>query len=285
MRRDDRETYRRRMIGSALKKFREDLRLTQRAAGRLVDRSQASLSAYENGHRAIRPRDLKHILDMYDITDEAVRERLLSIAAQGRQDGWWHDFEERLEPGVVDFASLEADASAIRIYEPLRVHGLLQSEGYARAVITSSGSGRGSPRDIDAEVSFRLRRQRLHERRPPDISVILGETALRQKIGGAPVMTGQLLKLLRLGALQHISMQVVPFSVEAPPGGEGPFTILGVGPDGILEVVAIDSLTRSWYVDEPADVAHHHQTFDRLQQLALSETDSEKLIERILSEL
>ncbi|MFG2089937.1 MULTISPECIES: helix-turn-helix domain-containing protein [unclassified Spirillospora] len=285
MRYEDRQTYRRRKIGDALKKFREDLGLTQGAAGRLLDRSQASLSAYENGHRAIRPRDLKYILDMYDITDELVRKRLLSLAKQGRQNGWWHDFNERLEPGVVDFAALEADASRARIYEPLLVHGLLQSEEYARAVIAGSGSELRSPRDIETEVSFRLRRQRLHEQDPPNISAIIGETALRQMMGGSAVMRQQLTKLLTMADLAHIALQILPFSAGAHPGGEGAFTILGIGPDELFEVVAIDSLTRSWYVDEPSDVDHYNEAFDQLRKIALSETDSRMLIERILSDL
>ncbi|MGH3239569.1 MAG: helix-turn-helix domain-containing protein [Spirillospora sp.] len=285
MKSEDRQTYRRLRIGDALKKFREDRSLTQGAAGRLLDRSQASLSAYENGHRAIRPRDLKHILDMYGITDELVGKRLLSLAAQGRQNGWWHDFHERMEPGVVDFASLESDASHAWIYQPLLVHGLLQSEEYARAVVTASGSELRSPRDIETEVSFRLRRQRLHEQEPPSISVVLGETALRQLMGGPVVMRGQLLKLLTMAELPHLALHVLPFSAGAHPGCEGAFTILGIKPDAILEVVAIDSLARSWYVDEPSDVDHYKHTFDQLRKIALSQTDSRMLIERILSDL
>jgi transcriptional regulator with XRE-family HTH domain len=286
MRYEDRQTYRRRKIGDALKRFREDLGLTQGAAGRLLDRSQASLSAYENGHRAIRPRDLKYILDMYEITDELVRKRLLSLAAQGRQNGWWHDFNERLEPGVVDFAALEADASHARIYDPLLVHGLLQSEEYARAIISGSGSELRSPRDVETEVSFRLRRQRLHDQEyPPRIAVVLGEAALRQLTGGPVVMRGQVLKLLTMSELPHISLQVLPFSAGAHPGGEGAFTVLGIGPDALLEVVAIDSLTRSWYVDEPSDVAHYNDAFDQLRKIALNETDSRAFIQRISSDL
>ncbi|MGI5329109.1 helix-turn-helix domain-containing protein [Actinomadura nitritigenes] len=282
----DRQTYRRRKVGDSLRMFRESLGLTQTAACRLLDRSQASLSAYENGHRAIRPRDLKHILDVYGVTDDLVRSRLLSLAAQGRQDGWWHDFDERLAPGVVDFASLEADASNVRMFQPLLVHGLFQEEDYARAVIADSGSALRSSRDIETEISFRLYRQRLHDQEhPPRMSLILGEPALRQSMGGVVVMRSQLRKLMIMGERSHIDLQILPFAAGAHPGGDGPFTILGVGPVGLLDVVAIDSLTRSWYVDEPSDVDHYCEAFERLREIALSGTDSRVFIERILSEL
>jgi transcriptional regulator with XRE-family HTH domain len=285
MRHEDRQTYRRRKIGDALKKFREDLGLTQGAAGRLLDRSQASLSAYENGHRAIRPRDLKYILDMYDVTDELVRKRLLSLAAQGRQSGWWHDFNERLEPGVLDFAALEADASGVRAFAAQVVHGLLQSEDYARAVISGSGTAlRRAPEEIETDVAFRMKRQRIHDEAcPPRIAVVLGETALHQQTGGREVWRDQLLKLLDMGNLPHVEIQVLPFSAQVNPGSDGSFTIMDVGTEGLLEVVTVHSMTRTWYVDEPSDVDHYIRTFMWLQELALSEAESRALIERIVS--
>ncbi|MFD0690534.1 helix-turn-helix domain-containing protein [Actinomadura fibrosa] len=285
MRNENRQTYRRRKIGDALREFREELGLTQCAASRILECSQASVSAYENGHRAIRPRDLKYILDTYGVTDELVRGRLLSLAAQGRQRGWWHNFEERFEPGVVDFASLEADASRILIFEPERVHGLLQTEAYAHAVILGSGSAVRSPRDAETEVNFRLHRQRLHEQtNPPRISVILGEGALRQLIGGPVVMREQHRKLLTMGERPHISLRVIPFSAGAHPG-HGAFTILSVGIDAPLDVVAIDCLTRNWYIDEPPEIEYYTEAFEALEGFALSESDSRTLIERVAFEI
>ncbi|MFV2214584.1 DUF397 domain-containing protein, partial [Actinomadura sp. LOL_016] len=242
---------------------------------RLCDRSQASLSAHENGHRAIRPRDLKHILDMYDITDEVFRGRLMSLAAQGRQSGWWNDFEERYEPGVIDHASLEADSSYIKIFDPLLVTGLFQTDEYARAVIADSGMSMRTPQDIEIAVGFRMQRQRLHDHeRPPKIAAVLGEAALRQMMGGRDVMRRQYDKLMALAARPHIDLRILPFSAGSHAGVDGAFTILGVGPDRLLEVVAIDSLTRSWYVDEPTDVDLHSGTFDRLQEVSLPERHS-----------
>ncbi|MFD0853895.1 helix-turn-helix domain-containing protein, partial [Actinomadura adrarensis] len=117
------------MIGDALRRFREERGMTQGAAGRLLERSQASLSAYENGHRAIRPRDLKHILDQYGVDDELVRSRLLSLANQGRQDGWWHDFDERLEPGIVDFASLVRQSEIVILSSTVETGSVMEPAG------------------------------------------------------------------------------------------------------------------------------------------------------------
>ncbi|MFC6885749.1 MULTISPECIES: helix-turn-helix domain-containing protein [Actinomadura] len=287
MRDDDvRLTYRRRRIGEALRRFRVDLGLTQRAAGRLLDYSQASLSSYENGHRAIRPRDLKHILNEYGVTDQLVRDRLLSLASQGRQDGWWHDFDERLEPGIVDYAALESEAVFLRNFEAQLVPGLFQTEDYARAVISSSGLALRRPHNAEADVEFRMMRQALHDRpNPPRISAVLGEAALHVQMGGPSVMRCQYAKLLEMAELPHVELQIVPFSAGGHPAVDGSFTIIGIGPDALLEVVAMDSLTRSWYVDEPSDVEHYHLAMDRLREIALPEIRSRDLIERLSSDV
>src|SRR5918992_3350244 len=100
-------SYRYQRIGAALRELREARGMTQEAAGRLLDRSAPSLSSIENGQQALRRRDLTFILDQYGVTDPEVREPLLALADQGRQRGWWHTFEQRLEPFTLDFASLE----------------------------------------------------------------------------------------------------------------------------------------------------------------------------------
>ncbi|TDD62787.1 XRE family transcriptional regulator [Actinomadura darangshiensis] len=157
---DDRLSYRRRKIGQALRRYREERNLTQDAAARLVERSPATLSAYENGHRAVRPRDLRQILDHYGIADGRERARLLDLATKGRKEGWWLGYRERTDPFIVDYASLEGDASRIREFEPQVVPGLLQTEAYTSAVFSAYDSVRLDPREEGA-VGFRLARQRI----------------------------------------------------------------------------------------------------------------------------
>jgi transcriptional regulator with XRE-family HTH domain len=278
-------SYRYLRIGAALRNFREERGLTQDAAGRLLDRSAPSISSIENGQQSIRRRDLTFILDQYGVIDPEIREPLLELAGQGRQRGWWHTFEQRLNPFTLDFASLESDATVIHSFELHLIPGLLQTPEYARAVIAGSGIELRTSRDMEIEVEFRMHRQRILDKEaPPHLSVVLGEAALRQQFGGPDVMRAQLTKLLTVARLPHITILVLPFAASAHPGIDGAFTILNVGPGDLLQVVIVDSLTRSWYVDEPPDVTHHRQVFDRLREIALSEADSLAMIERIVSE-
>ncbi len=259
--------------------------MTQERAARLLDRSPASLSEYENGHRAIRPRDLAQILDGYGVSDAKVRAHLLELAGKGRQEGWWQGFDERLEAGIIDFASMESDASRVGLYDPQLVPGLLQTEDYARAVISGSGEDMRSSRDIDVEVEFRMRRQHILERAdPPRLTVVLGEGALLLRVGGPAIMEGQLRYLLAMAARPEIDLRVLPFGAGVHPGTNGAFTImdLGVGQEE-LQVVTVHSLTRSWYIDETPDIEHYRKVFSRLTRMAMSESDTVAMIQRIVS--
>ncbi|MQY08518.1 helix-turn-helix domain-containing protein [Actinomadura macrotermitis] len=285
---EQRMSYRRKMIGDTLRRLREERNLTQSAAGRLLERSAASLSAYENGHRAIRPRDLKHILNEYGVADERLRDHLLRLAHDGRQDGWWKDLAERVKPGfILEYASLEADSACIRDFEPYVVPGLLQNENYARDVISQSGiTLRRTPDSVDTGVEIRMSRQRVLQRVPPlHYSAILGEAALRNMVGGRRVMREQLNKLRDVSLLPNVDLRVIPFEVGSHPGIDGAFSILDVGSEGLMRIVSVDSLVRSWYVDEPEDVDHYAEVYERLRECALSQVESRELIERISSDL
>jgi transcriptional regulator with XRE-family HTH domain len=277
-------SYRRRKIGQTLRRYREERNLTQDAAARLVERSPASLSAYENGHRAIRPRDLRQILDHYGITDERERARLLNLATQGRKDGWWLGYQERTDPFIVDYASLEGDASRIREFEPQVVPGLLQTERYTQVVFSAYDSVRLDPRKEGA-AGFRAARQRVLADATTQVTWILGEAALRGSVGGPSVMKEQLRKILRVTAAPHLHLQVLPISVGEHPGLDGSFSILDVGSDDSMRIVAVHSLVRSWFIDEPTSVDYYERVYGALLSLALTETESRDLVEQITSEL
>ncbi|WP_147341222.1 helix-turn-helix domain-containing protein [Actinomadura logoneensis] len=282
----DHQSYRRRKIGLALRQFREALGWTQEAAARRLDRSQASLSAYENGHRAIRPRDLEQILDRYGVRDVRQRQQLMDLAAQGRRDGWWHSFEERQDPTVVDFASLEADSSRIRSWELHLVPGLLQTEGYARVLLGSYDGVLDAPQDVESSLQFRLNRQQvLRGEDPPRVEWVIGEAALRLQVGGPEVMRAQLDALREASQLRHVDLRVLPFAVGGHPGVDGPFSIIDVVPDESMQVVAVHSLSRSWYIDDPVNVGTYVRSFEKLQSLALTRSGSRERIEQIASEL
>ena len=274
-------SVRNRRIGMELRKMREERNLTLRAAGRLLERSPGSLSGIENG-QGVRARDLEYILGKYGIEDPAYREALLELARTARKSGWWHRHTRDLSPAAMDFISLEADANLIQTYEIIAIPGLLQTPDYASVLIEA-----GEPPDgVERAVGIRIARQHILAR--PDAArfhFVVGEAALRYRVGGAEVMRAQLRRLLEISENDHVTIQVLPFEAGGHPGFSGPFTIVEIGTRGKLRVVRTQTPERMSYVEDVEDVRRFCVRFDRLSSAALPEADTQVLIHRIRSEL
>ncbi|WP_165966502.1 helix-turn-helix transcriptional regulator [Actinomadura sp. 7K507] len=264
-----------------LRELRESRDLNLQKAARLLNRTPSSLSKLETGKRGIRRPALEHMLDRYDLTDPDQRKALFDLARHAVDKGWWHRYEGKLSPSMLDYISLEAEATSIRSFQLHLIPGLLQTDEYARSVITS-GISQGKAPDIDGLAEIRMRRQQiLCEENPPHLWAIVSEAALRQQFGGPEVMRAQLDRLIELSVLPNVTLQVLPFSAGAHPGHNGSFTTLATNE---LSVVLVENLTSGWYLECVDDIRRHNVVFDHLRAAALSPSDSRSLIERLVSE-
>ncbi|MEU9124143.1 helix-turn-helix transcriptional regulator [Streptomyces sp. NPDC048506] len=138
---------------------------------------------------------------------------------------------KRIEEGdhpswFVPYANLERKASRILDYSTNVVKGLLQTEGYARAIFQAYFS-REESEVIEGKVAARLRRREVFELDPPPfLWTIVHEACLRTVVGGTRVMAEQLEYLLAVTASPHVKLQVMPFSAGAPAASTRPFTVL-----------------------------------------------------------
>ena len=130
-----------------------------------------------------------------------------------------------------------------------------------------------------------MRRQRILTNPSLRVTWILSETVLRMLVAGPDVMKEQFGKILEVTDDSRFELRAVPFTVGAHPGMDGSFSILDVGVEDPLKVVAVHSLTRSWLIDEPPRIDRYEWAFERLSSLALSKADSQNLIKKIASEL
>src|ERR1700685_1867890 len=130
---------------------------SQQAAGELGC-SQSKMSRVENGKSPVSVRDVRDLLGLYDVSDEEQRERLLSLARESRQRGWWAEFGPWLPPGFDTYAGMEAATTSVRAYQAQLVHGLLQAEDYARAVLRARRV-EDSRESVEKLVEFRMARQ------------------------------------------------------------------------------------------------------------------------------
>ncbi|MCX5598714.1 helix-turn-helix transcriptional regulator [Streptomyces phaeochromogenes] len=263
---------RRRKLGAELRALRARAGLKSGEAARLVGWHQSKVSRIETGRSGVKPTDVELLLDAYDVRDAELRELLVVLAGSddnGRHH-WWHAYRGLLPSTYSDFISLESQASVMRTLENSVVPGLLQTPEYAREVTLAAVDG--APDDkVDALVEVRLARQDVLRSNPPlRLSAVLDEAALRRTVGGPGVMARQLEHLREAAQLPHVRIQVLPFGVGAHVGVTGPFVIFSFPSTSDLDVVVLDHLTSSLYLERKEDLQAYSEAFDSLQVHALS---------------
>jgi transcriptional regulator with XRE-family HTH domain len=268
---------RRRKLGAELRALRAAAGLTSGEAARLVGWHQSKVSRIETGTSGVKRADVRLLLDAYSVGDPQLRELLLALA--GSDDGggrhhWWHAYRGVLPPTYRDFISLESQASAMRTLETTVVPGLLQTPEYARAVTRAAVDGL-SEDQLDALVEVRLARQDVLRTDPPlELSAVLDEAVLRREVGGPDVMARQLGRLVEAACLPQVRLQVLPFAAGAHIGVTGPFVIFSFSSTSDLDVVVLDHLTSSLYLERKEDLEAYTEAFNTLRIHALSPEDS-----------
>lgn len=269
-------TVRRRELGALLRKLRTEKGLTVEQAAEQLMFSMSKLSRMETGHGVATPRDIRDVCSLYEVTDKAERERMLKLAAEGKQAGWWQSYDLPYST----YVGLEAEATAISDFQSSVVPGLLQTADYARAG-HEGAMPRLSPKEIERRIEAKLTRQALLEQDdPPDFSAVLDEAVLHRMVGGPAVMSAQLGRLIEAANRPKVTIQVIPFTLGAHPGVESNFNILEM-PSPTPGVVFVEGLVGSIYLERSEELTRYRQIFERLQAISLSPKDTIALIAEI----
>ncbi|MFI6873371.1 helix-turn-helix domain-containing protein [Streptomyces sp. NPDC050400] len=274
---------RRRKLGSELRALRVQAGLTSGEAARLVGWHQSKVSRIETARSGVKPSDVLLLLDAFDTQDPQLRELVVALAGAEDAGGhhWWHAYRGLLPPSYRDFISLESQACQIRTLETSVVPGLLQTPEYARAVTRSVLDGM-SERHIEALVEVRLARQSVLQADPPlQLSVVLDEAVLRRDVGGPGVRQRQLAHLAEAAEMPHVRIQVLPFSAGGHIGLTGPFVVFSFPNTTDLDVVVLDHLTSSLYLERKEDLKAYTDAFDALALHALSPEKSLEFIAQL----
>jgi transcriptional regulator with XRE-family HTH domain len=273
-------TVRRRELGALLRKLRTEKGLTVEQAAEQLMFSMSKLSRMETGHGVATPRDIRDICSLYEVTDKAERERMLRLAAEGKQAGWWQSYDLPYST----YVGLEAEATAISDFQSSVVPGLLQTADYARAG-HEGAMPRLSSEEIERRIEAKLTRQALlGQDDPPDFSAVLDEAVLHRMVGGPAVMSAQLGRLIEATNRPKVTIQVIPFTLGAHPGVESNFNILEM-PSPTPGVVFVEGLVGSIYLERSEELTRYRQIFERLQAIALSPKDTIALIAEIRAQL
>ncbi|MFJ4922295.1 helix-turn-helix domain-containing protein [Streptomyces sp. NPDC088725] len=278
---------RRILLGSQLRRLRESRGITREAAGYSIRASESKISRMELGRVSFKSRDVEDLLTLYGVVEEGERDALLGLAREANVAGWWHSYSDVLPGWFPTYIGLEGAASLIRIYEVQFVHGLLQTEAYAHAVVTR---GMRDPdkhcAEIERRVALRLERQKvLVSERAPRFHAVLDEAALRRPYGDRAVMQGQLRHLLDVSEAPNVTLQVMPFGYGGHSGEAGAFAMLSFPESDLSDIVYMEQLTSALYVDKREEVAQYERVMKWLHQESAGPEESRDLLRGILQAL
>ena len=278
-------TVRRRRLGTELRRLRDKSGYKLEEIAAALGVAPSTLSRIETGKAPTKSAYLNQMLQMYDVHDAAQRQVLVDMAREGHRKGWWAAYDDVLPSGFDIYVGLEAETAAVRSYEALVVHGLLQTADYARAVLRQMFP-RHTMEQIERLVDLRMARQRRLEDNPPlELWAILDEAVIRRTVGGAACMRQQLEHLVAEGDRQGITIQVLPFASGAHAGHGGPFSILEFPERNDAEVAYVESGAGNIYLEKDKEVRARAGAFDRLRAAALSPAESGDLISQAARDL
>jgi len=269
-------TLRRRELASQLRELRKQSGRTVEDVARELLCSPPKISRIETGVRPASPRDVRDLCIIYGV-DDSLRDRLMTLAREAKQQGWWNKHEDIAIDRLI---GLEIEATKISSYESCVIPWMFQTREYARAVIRGS-LPRIADHILDERAAARLTRQEIITREsPPHFWSLVDESSLRRRVGSNQIMRDQLKGIIDLAAFPNLTLQVVPFSLGAHPGLDNTFELLEF-PPGQPPVVYVESMAGGLYLESTSDVDRYKEALMHLHAGALDPENSVSLIEQV----
>ncbi len=271
---------RRRRLAAELREIRETKGKSGEAVAAALKWSPSKISRYERARTGLRPREVERLLDYYGITGSR-RVHLLALAEDAAQKGWWEEFGDNLSEDYQQFIGLEHEAASIAIWHVVVVPGLLQTEAYARHIISSYSRVEPNPPGmIGRMVRVRMRRQQALSRDGLQLSVVLDESVLTRRVGDESVMYEQLQRLAREADRPNLTLQILPLDAQQIAFGES-FVIFGFGADDdavLQDVVSTEHLRSGATLQGERETYLHRLAFQMLADAALDPAASKALV-------
>ncbi|AJE43095.1 helix-turn-helix domain-containing protein [Streptomyces nodosus] len=275
------------ILGRQLEELRSRAGLSFEQAAEAIGVSHSTIRRMEAAKVArLRLADTEKLLQTYGVTDQQEIDTFLQSVREANKRGWWHTYRDVLPDWFAAYLSLEQAALQIRGYEPEFVPGLLQTEDYARALL-SAGNPHAPPGATERGVALRMRRQELLSRpSPPRVWIVMDETVLRWPVGGPRVMRAQIDHLMAMHALPHVTVQIMPFRNGPHPAlRAGAFHLLRFRAPELPDIAYLSGLVGAVYLDKGDDVVVYREALDRLGAQSAPPTKTEALLGAIRKEL
>jgi transcriptional regulator with XRE-family HTH domain len=272
-------TLRAHWLGRLLRELREAAGIGLKDAGDHLLRDPSTISRMENGLTPARPQDLRDLLDLYDVNPE-LRAALETLTRDIWVKDWWDSFVRDIDVRVIDLAWLETRAEKLRDFSPVMVHGLLQTQEYAEAVMRANDPD-ATDKQIAQWLEFRMKRQQALDRL--NFETILEESIFHRLYGGPDVMRGQLARILALSQRSNVTVRVLPLSKVPLAGGEGAFALFTM-PAPLPVVAQVPTEVGTTYIEMPK-AARLEISYARLERHALDVEDTRVFLKTRMEQL
>ncbi|MFF7751526.1 helix-turn-helix domain-containing protein [Streptomyces sp. NPDC007971] len=275
------------ILGRQLEELRTRAGLTFEQAGAAIGVSHSTIRRMEAAKVArLRLPDAEKLLQVYGVTDRQEIDTFLQSVREANKRGWWHTYRDVMPDWFAAYLSLEQAALQIRAYENQFVHGLLQTEDYARALL-SAAHPHAPAEATERRVALRMRRQELLARdAPPRLWVVMDETVLRWPVGGPEVMRAQIGHLIEVNRLPQVTLQLMPFAGGPHPAMRaGAYHLFRFRARELPDIVYLGGLVGAVYLDKGDDVVVYREALDRLGAQAAPARKTETLLDAMRKEL
>ncbi|MGC0331205.1 transcriptional regulator with XRE-family HTH domain [Streptomyces sp. SAI-170] len=256
-------------VGRQLKLRREAVGMRVPEFGKAIGYGEDLVYKVEGGKRIPQPEYL-------DRADEVLR-------AEGLLAAMKEDVAKvRYPKKVRALAKMEAKAVELQLYDPLSIHGLLQTPEYARALLMMRRPAYSAD-EVERYIAARVARKSVFERDPgPEISFVLEEWTLRRPLGGRAALRSQLEHLLETGQQRNVELQVMPMDREEHAGVDGGIEVLKFADGSAVGRSPVVANGRP--VSEPRHLRILELRYGIIRAQALTPRESTAFIEQLLGD-
>ncbi|WAZ23833.1 helix-turn-helix transcriptional regulator [Streptomyces cinnabarinus] len=270
-------------LGAELRKLREAAGLKAREAAALLGADSVQMSQIESGVAGVSETRVRRLAAHYSCSDVELIDALVAMATE-RVSGWWEKYQDDLPTPFLDLPELEHHARYRWDVDFLHIPGLLQTEGYARALFAFVNPEFPAS-DVERWVEHRMKRRTIIERPDPvPYETLIHEAALRIRVGDRAEARAQLVRILELSGAGHVTVRVIPFELDGF-GGAGSAMVYAAGPVPQLDTMVRDSPSGPVFVDAAAQLTRYRTLFRRVEAMSLEPGRSRDFIHRLTKEL
>jgi len=266
-------------LGARLREIRLDASLTARALAQLTGWHFTKVSKLEHGTRRPSPDDIRTWCKYCQAEDQVID---LIATARGI-DGMYTEWRRQARAGMRHFQDsvrpLYEQTLLFRVYETTLIPGLLNTAGYAAAIVGFWARLMSLPADLESSVAARMDRQKILYTGKRRFAFVIEEQALRTQVGGAEVMAGQLDRLLALMSMPAISIGIVPRAGDRHALSQGSFWIFDE------TRVQVETVSAGLDITQPAEIRLYTEVFDLLQRSAVHGHGARELIRHAMGDL